>query len=322
MKHTIILSAAFAVLATATATAQSLTISAPGFSSSKLFETAVGETIGGVDFNGTGDVYYLVRTATGTTRLQVRTAATSYATATTLHDFGSAVYGSFVTLSGGKIFYGENSTGAIRVHDIAMNTDALLAVVPGNYELSVAPSGIGYLSNNPGGFSAVNEVATLNLTSGATTTKLTTSDYSGSAAADDLGRLYYGGTAFGVGGGIYRYSAAEVAAGGLTLDAGHQWVSNGGNAYFAFNDSGSLWQTDFAGLGFYNTTTAAYTAIGSSSDSIGNLAADSAQLFASVTTYSGGQKSAIFRVIPEPASALLALGGLAALVVRRRRRIA
>ncbi len=321
MKHTIIISAAFAVLATTAATAQSLSITAPGYTATKLFETAVGETIGGVDFSGSGEVYYLIRTFGGTTKLQVRTSADGYVTSTTLHDFGSAVYGSFVTLNAGKIYYGENSAGTIRVHDVALNSDALLSTVANNYDLAIAPGGMGYLSENPG--YAGNVAATLNLGSGATSVRLTSTDFSGPVASDEQGRLYYGGTAFGIGGGIYRYSAAEVAAGGLTLDMGHQWVSNSnGNAYFAFNDGGNLWQTDFSGLGFFNTTTAAFTTIGSTTDSLGNLAADSAQLLASVTAYGASSsldKSAVFRVVPEPASAILALAGLASLIVRRRR---
>lgn len=329
MKHTTtltttlttILTAAFAVFATVAATAQTLTVSAPGYTAAKLFETAVGETIGGLDFSGAGDVYYLVRTFGGTTKLQVRTPADGYSTSTTLHDFGSAVYGSFVTLHAGKLYYGENSAGTIRVHDISLHSDALLATVTNNYDLAIAPGGTGYLSENRG--YAGNKASTLDLSSGGTSVRLTSLDYSGPVGADDQGRLYYGGTAFGIGGGIYRYSAAEVAAGGLTLDAGHQWVSNSnGNAYFAFNDAGNLWQTDFAGLGFFNTTTAAFTAIGSTTDSLGNLAADSAQLLASVTAYGASSsldKSAVFRVVPEPASAILALAGLASLIVRRRR---
>ncbi len=321
MKTTTILTAAFAVLATAVATAQTLSISAPGYTASKLFETALGETIGGVDFSDSGAVYYLVRTFGGTTKLQVRTPADGYASAATLHDFGSAVYGSFVTLNAGRIYYGENSAGSIRVHDIALSSDSLLATVANNYDLAIAPGGIGYLSENPG--YAGNSASTLNLSSGANSVRLTSLDYSGPVGADDQGRLYYGGTAFGIGGGIYRYTAAEVAAGGLTLDISHRWVSNSnGNAYLAFDDADKMWQTDFSGLGFFNTGTAAFTSIGSTLDTLGNLAADSTQLLAGVTAYGASSsldKSAVFRVVPEPASALLALGGLAGLIVRRRR---
>jgi hypothetical protein len=191
--------------------------------------------------------------------------------------------------------------------------------VDGNYDIAFG-GGFGWLSANPG--FAGGKIMRLDLTSGATTTVLTSTDFSGPVAFDAGGSLYYGATAFGAGGDIYKYPAADLAAGGLSLDAPHKWADNGGNAYFD-SDGSLLLQTDFATLAGYTFSSGAAANMASTSHTFGNVALAGATALATVTDFGGApsadDRSAVFAVVPEPGSILLAGMGITLLALRRRR---
>lgn len=319
MKKLHILCAVFAALS-CPLFGQSFTPAA-GYSAMKLFDGPLGSTISGLEFDAGGNAYYLAGNGTTLpTRLERRSPGDNYVLPAVLFDYGAPKFGSFVRLHSGKLYFGESTNGTIRVHDLGAGTTTTLATVAGNYELDFA-GGVGWLSANPG-FSG-NKLFKLDLSSGETVQILASSDFSGPVAADSDGNLYYGATAFGAGGKIYRYSGLEANAGGLTLDAGHVWVANPGNAFFDLDAAVGLYQTDFATLNLYDLLTGGATAVGSSADSIGNLASATGVLAATVTDYgsfstSADDRSAVFAVVPEP-SAMVLLVGAAGLVLRRRR---
>lgn len=320
MKKLLVIIAAFAAAAP-TLVAQTFTPAA-GYTATKIFDVPVGQTIQGLEFDGGGNAYYLVGDgASAITRLEVRTSAANYADPAVLFDFGAPKFGSFVRQNAGKLYFGESSTGIIRVRDLGLGTTSILATVAGNYDLDFG-GGVGWLSANPG--NAGNKVFKLNLSTGAMTQVLGSSDYSGPVAVDASGQLYYGATGFTAAGGkIYRYSSAEANAGGLSLDAGHEWSPTSGNAFFDLDASLGLYRTDSSALNLLSLTTGASTPVGSSVNSIGNLASAAGVLAMAVTDYgsfltSADDKSAVFLVVPEPSSALLLALGMLAFARRRR----
>ncbi|MEO6738909.1 MAG: PEP-CTERM sorting domain-containing protein [Chthoniobacteraceae bacterium] len=319
MKKLPAIAAAFAA-ATSALFAQSFAPSA-GYSSVKLFDSPAGQTISGLEFDSAGNAYYLVGNGTSLpTHLEVRSSADNYATPTVLFDYGAAKFGSFVRLQAGKLYFGESTNGTIRVRDLSLGTTSLLATIANNYDLDFG-GGVGWLSANPGFVG--NRLFKLDLSTGATTQVLNSSDFSGPVAVDSSGRLYYGATAFGAGGNVYRYSSAEANAGGLTLDAGHVWSPNSDNAYFDLDASAGLYQTDFSTVKLLDLVTGSATSVGSSADTIGNLASVSGKLALAVTNYGGAGSaddlSSVFAVVPEPSSALLLAFAAAGLAARRRR---
>jgi hypothetical protein len=319
MKKLSIIAAAFAA-ATSALSAQSFTPSA-GYSSVKLFDTPVGQTISGLDFDSARNAYYLVGNGTSLpTHLEVRSAADSYVTPTVLFDYGAAKFGSFVRLQSDKLYFGESTNGTIRVRDLTLGTTSLLATIANNYDLDFG-GGVGWLSADPGFVG--NRIFKLDLSTGATTQVLNSTDFSGPVALDASGRLYYGATAFGAGGNVYQYSAAEANAGGLTLDAGHVLSSNSGNAYFDLDPLSGLYQTDFSTVKLLNLTTGTVASVGSTSDTIGNLASIPGLLALAMTNYAGpgsaDDRSSVFAVVPEPSSVLLLAFAAAGLTARRRR---
>src|SRR5688572_11683598 len=130
---------AAALIFTQALQAQSLNITNPAFSATKLFDSTAGYAISGLGVSGTGEIFYLESDAsfpaTLNARLFKRSPVDGYATPTQLHDFGSPVFGSFVVLNGGKVFFGENFTGGI----FSINPDGTgldpLGTTAGNYDL-------------------------------------------------------------------------------------------------------------------------------------------------------------------------------------------
>lgn len=319
MKKLLVIAAALAA-ATSALFAQTFTPAA-GYSATKLFDAPIGQTVMGLEFDAGANMYYLVGNGTSvSTRLESRSLADNYTVPAVLFDYFAPKFGSFVRLNAGKLYFGESTSGTIRVRDIGLGTTSTLATVANNYDLDFG-GGVGWLSANPG--STGNKIFKLDLSSGATTQVLSSSDSSGPVAVDAGGRLYYGGTAFGVGGKIYRYSSAEANAGGLSLDAGHVWSANSGNAYFDLDATAGLFQTDFSTVNVFNLTTASSTSVGNTAGVIGNLASAPGVLAVTVTDYgsfstSADDKSAVFAVVPEPSSSLLLAFGMLAFARRRR----
>ena len=313
--------------------AQSFTVTAPGYSGGKLFDATAGYTITGLAAAPGGDVFYIETDSifTATSKLYRRSAGDSYAVATQLFDFAWPVFGSFVRWESGRVFFGESSTGAVRVMNPDQSIDAL-GSVSGNFDAAFFGGSL-FLSHNPGGFSPQNKVSRFDLLPdggggqmlGAADTIIDTpNDYSGPIVFDAAGGLFYGGSGTYGRTDLFRYTAGEVAAAygagpTLGLDAAHLFSANGTNAYLARDGSGALWHTDFSSLDLIDTNTAAGTVIGGSTGSIGQLDVAGPVLFATVTN-SSFDHSAVFWVVPEPSAVLLLTLGLTALTQRRRRR--
>ena len=310
---------AFTAAFSARTNAQSLT---SGLPTTELFRTAPGEAISGVEVDGTS-LYYLLQRNAASTQLVRRSALDGFSTPTVLFDYGSGVFGSFVKEFGGKLYFGESSVGTLRTFDLGTNAVSTLATVGGVYDIDFS-GGFGWLSANPG--FAGNQLFKLDLTTGVAASILTSTDFSGPIAFGGT-TLYYGSTSFATNPGIYRYNAAEINGGGLSLDLGHRWDINGGNAYFEMLEAspGFLARTDFAQVTIQDLITpGTATPIAFSADVIGNLASDFTGLYVSVTDYNGAptsdDQSAIFRVVPEPGTAGLLGLALAVLGLRRNRK--
>ena len=302
----------------APAFAQSLT---SGLPTTELFRTAAGESITGVEVDGSS-LYYLLQRNTASTQLVRRSALDGYTSSTVLFDYGSGAYGSFVKEFGGKLYFAESSASSLRTYDLATNAVTTLATLGGAYDIDFS-GGFGWVSANPG--YAGNQIFKLDLTSGVTTSVLTSTDYSGPLAFGGT-LLYYGSTSYAASPGTYRYTAGEINAGGLSLDAGHLWEPNGGSAYFEMLEAqpGFLARTDFSQITVQDfITPSSGVTIATSTDVIGNMASDSTGLFVAVTDYnlspSTDDQSAVFRVVPEPGTASL-LGLAVGLLGFRRNR--
>ncbi len=332
MKKLLLLGATFVAAATALR-AQSLTITDPGHATYQLFPATDGFTITGLAAAPGGDVFYIETDSAfiSASKLYRRSAGDGYAAATTLFDFGSFVFGSFVLWDSGKVYFGESSTGAIRAVNLDLSIDDL-GTVAGNYDAAFAGGSL-FLSHNPGGFTPLNKVSRFThdpdgggglMLSAADLILDTPDDYSGPLDFDSAGNLFYGGSGPFAREDLHRYSAAEVAAAfgagpAQALDAPHLYLANGGNAYLAYDGGDdALWHSDFATLNLVDATTPGSTPIGSSTDSIGHLDFVGDTLYVNVTK-SSFDGSAVFAVVPEPSSALLLALGLASFAARRRR---
>ena len=332
MKKLLITTAVFTAASTALF-AQSLSITASGYSGGKLFDATPGYLIEGLAAAPGGEVFYIERDSArvAPSKLYRRSAGDGYAPTLPLFVFNSAVYGSFVRWDGGRVFFGESSTGAVRMLNPDLSIDALGSVA-GNYD-AVISGGTIFLSHNAGGFSPQNKVSRFDLLphgggglilGAAATVVDTPDDYSGPIVFIPGGDLFYGGSGIYARTNLFRFAADEVAAAlgagpTLALD-GHQFLADGTNAYLALAGATALWHTDFGTLNLIDIGTATSAPVGSSTGSIGQLDVDGPVLYASVTNGSFNH-SAVFWVVPEPSSALLLMFGLAALTPRRRCRM-
>ena len=332
MKKLLITSAAF--FATSTALfAQSLTVSASGYSGAKLFDASPGFTIGGLAASPAGDLFYIESDSafTAPSQLYRRMAGDGYATATPLFSFGASIFGSFVRWESGTVFFGENSTGVIRALNPNQTID-LLGTVAGNYDAAFS-GGVLHLSHNAGGFTRLNKVSRFNLLpdgggglmlDAADLIVDTPSDYSGPLVFDAGGNLFYGGSGDYGQPHLHRFSAAEVAAaagaGPAQTLVAHQYLANGANAYLAYDGAGKIWHSNFGTLSRIDTTVPGSVAIGSSPDfGIGHLDVADGTLFVAVTN-SAYTQSSVYAVVPEPGTAGLLALGFAALTRRVRRK--
>ncbi len=325
MKKLTVIAAALAAVAPALF-AQTLNVTAPGYSGAKLFDSTPGFTISGLAADSSGNVYYLELDggSTSSTKLYKRTAAGGYAMATQLFDYGARVFGSFVVAQAGRIYFGESSANTIRSVNPDGTSPLLNGTVFHNFDLAFS-GGTAFVSADPDttGSNSQNRVSTLNLATGATQVVLNaTPDFSGPIEFDVSGNLIYG-VAKSTIGGIYRYTAAAVAAAIATstpivlTPPNGRVIANGGNQYLAYAGGTTLWQDDFSTLTRYDLGTAVGTTVGTTTDTLGNLDYAGTTLYASVTNFSTNN-SAVIVVVPEPSSAiLLALGALA--LARRRR---
>lgn len=320
---------AAAVAMTAAADAQTLNITAPGYTATPLFLTTPGFTLGGLAFDGSANAYYIENNFTAGAMLYRRSPLDGYASAAPLFTLGttSSSYGSFVTFSSGKILFGDGN-GPIR----SINSDGtdvdLLGSVANNYD-AVFLGGSLYVSHGIGFNPPTNRISKFELVpdgagfalGAADTIVAADGDYSGPLEFDSSGNLYYAASGSASVTGLFKFSAAEVLAAfgptELTLDASHRIADGLGGSALAFGGGDDLWHDRFSGeFNLIDADDGSIQPIGSSPDDPGSMDYVGDTLYVGVSTFT---RSAVYAVVPEPSCALLALLGLTALAARRRK---
>ena len=111
------MAAAIALSLCTSAHAQSLTITAPGYSGYDLFAASPGYVVAGVATDG-NRIWYVESDAAFGGNLPTKLWSRSFngvsaGPATLVHDFQAPLFGSFLTLQSGTLYFGENSLGGI-----------------------------------------------------------------------------------------------------------------------------------------------------------------------------------------------------------------
>ncbi len=127
---------------------------------------------------------------------------------TTLYNYGSSIYGSFLTVKGGTVYFGESSGGVVKSMPTSGGSATDLFTLSGNYDMAFNNSGQAFLSANPGGMSSENKIYHWN----GTTTDLIgdMGGYSGPLAFDSNGDLFYGFPNYGAGEVVY-FTSTQIA---------------------------------------------------------------------------------------------------------------
>lgn len=317
------------------ARAQTLTVTEPGYTTKKLFDSTANYVITGMASDGMGNVYYIETHAFGTqqTRLLKRSGL-DYGTVTELYNFGDAVGGSFVVFSNGKLYFGESTNGNI----YSINTNGTgfdpLGVISSSYDATVYDGNLFVLySQNFGSDSRISSFSLINDGSGGKMLGTediilnSTGDYMGSFEYAG-GDLYYGASGFGTRHGLYKFTDDELngAAGPLTPDAEHLWGATTTDyvSGLALNGDVHLWKTgnpdtDLFRFSVFNTGA---DTIGEATGnySLGQLDFINNALYLNLTDFNpSAPRSAVYMLaVPEPSSVLVLLAG--GLIFTRRRR--
>lgn len=311
---------------------------------SPLFATSSGFTISGLGVDATtGNLFYLESGSFGgssDTRLFQRTAASNFATEIQLFSYGANVSGSFVRVSGAKVYFGEYSLGTIRSVNLDGSSPATLTTLVGNYDLALAGT-TAFISANQNAFPSDpdNKVFALNLANNQLDTVLDTGgDYSGPVAIDAAGDLLYGATNFGsIAGGIFKFTAAQVTQARLNhtqlaIGNGVRIYDNGNNAYLARENDSRLFSFNNP-FGAPSTATRldlnnlALHELAGQTDTgpfFGAVDATSTDVYVAVTDSFSSGPSAVYRVspVPEPSAwafmAMVVSAGSVGFLVRRK----
>ncbi len=256
--------------------------------------------------------------------------------AASLATFSGTAFKSFVRKHGDDIYFGLDAN-IYRVSYSSPSAPVAAAALGNNYDMQFDAAGNAYAVANPGW--AGNHIYQVDLTGGNSHTVVVANagTYSAVLAIDGAGDLYYGTYNFGPN-DIRSFSAAQLAAASaagaamafmdgahvtdLTSGAGGMAFDAAANLVFTLNDFGSPGELCVIEAGAAYTGTQKYGRLSGVNyfttcvDAVGDV------MTYDVTgeaVYTAG--GATLSVVPEPAAAMaLGLGGLAALLGRRRRR--
>ncbi len=308
--------------------AQSLTITVPGYTGYDLFAASPGYVVSGVATNG-DRIWYTESDAAFPGSLSTRIWSRSFdgvsaGPATLVHDFGAPLNGSFLTLEGTRLYFGENSSGGIYAINSLTNAVDPLGMVTGNYDaLSFGGGLIVSHYASPGNrltrFALEPDGGTGLMLGNPDVILDTGTEFSG--PVESVSSLMIYGSASS---GLYRYFLTEVAAaigpGQLSVEVSRRFLDNGANSYLARGDSSHVWRDSFSSdeLQLIDTGSGEVSVIGTASGTLGNLDAAGDRLVAVVTQYGASTSSHVFAVIPEPTTAVVALGCLVLALLRRK----
>lgn len=317
---------------------QTLNVTASGWTGTSLFQTSTGFSLGGLDVDSSGNIYYLEvgpNSATST-RLYMRTAA-DYSTAIPLFDFGGTRrFGSFVRLHGGDIYFGESSVGTIWRGTL----NGTSPITPTAYDPDSTPATADYTFNYDFTFdgndaylvrdasNAEPHIYKFDIGTGVVSAKVDASgEYAGPVASNGAGKLYYGGSGLNAdfspgAANIYGFDTASLTGSEVPLTSGTLLFDNGSNSYLTVGAGNQLFEDNFSSLRLYDVGASSVTVLGSATGGsfLGNLTFAGSTLYVTTSVGSNASaKSAVYSVTPEPASGLLAGLGAACLAIRRRR---
>lgn len=312
--------------------AQILTTTNLAYSATPLFASSPDYVIAGIAADSGSRIFYLESDGAFPpslpTRLWQRTISNGTAgPPQLLHDFGAALFGNFLTFSGGTVYGGEFNTGGIfAINPSGPNYDPL-GTVPSNYDGTFL-NGSFYISHPLNGSNRITKFELLpdppngQMLSGGERILETGGEFSGPLGFTSAGDLLYASAVRG----LYRYSAAEVtvAAAGpldLALDPQHLIIADVNFGYLAGIGPNDAWATSFTALQRVDLASRTSSEIATSNATIGHLDVSAGTLYANVTDFPG-RRSVVYAVVPEPGAASLLAGALAlGSAIRRRGRV-
>jgi hypothetical protein len=238
-----------------------------------------------------------------------------------------------VKVNGSTVYFADSTTNNLQSISVNGGAPTIIANIPYNYDLAfsgntafVDASDSNYLNNT---------VSMLNLSTGALTPVLKANGASGPLAFGLNGTLYYGAASYGDSGGIYAFTAAQVANAlsgtPISLSSATPIFTNTSNQYLASLNANSLYQVDSYDtnlLTSYDPATLTFLTAGqidsaNEGDTYDGLALVGGGVAVAVSSQYGevgATDSEVFLVTPEPGSvALLVFGGAWLIGARRFR---
>ena len=309
--------------------AQTLTVTNPDYSAEVLFESSPDYTITGVAVDRRDRIYYVENDALFNGSLPTRIWSRiinggSAGSRTLVHDFGQNVFGSFLLSSGDRLIFAESSANTLYSIDPNSGSVDPLGSALNIYDGAIFDGAL-YVSQYLNGesnvtkFNLVPDDMSGEALSAGDRILAVGSGFSGPLEFGGGGELLYGASS----GGVYRYSAAEVAGAAgeseLIADGEHRIIGNSANAYFGPAGGRRIWHTDFSSLNVLDANIPSIIEVATSAEVIGQMDGAEHAVYVAVTDF-GAKRSRVFAVVPEPATAaFLASCGAALLSMRQRR---
>lgn len=305
---------------------------AVGYTRTQVVDSlAAGTTISALAADSAGNLFFLANSAGDTTLY--RSPASNPNAPVALFSYGSPVFGSFVKINGSTLYFSESTNGTIQSLPVSAapeTTPDLVKTIPNGFDLVAIGSEL-YASVSDSDF-ANNQVFRLTPDNDPLDAIVATGGASGPVVGRADGSLIYGATTFNGGaGGMYSFTPAQLSAAagsGLTLmlaDGTRLFPADSvSNQYLAYRDETNLFRASSAGnpstIDRFDLANGFQEAVGASGnfEFFGGLTTTSDALYVAVTDASFSS-SAIYRIVPEPGSAVLLGFSVLALTLRRRR---